>query len=78
MTDHGQIKGLFDNGFLAPSIGDSEIHTTHPQLTIKESDIQTLSRGDQIIIKKRTYDIVQIQPDGSGLAIIILAEGYNV
>lgn len=44
-----------------------------PVLTLPESSIpETASQGDDMEIKGRNYRVADIQPDGSGLARIIL------
>lgn len=66
-------KGIFDNGFLDANIGETALDTTAPRLTCIESDVANVPREATVTVRGKTYSVVQVQPDGTGFAIVALA-----
>lgn len=66
-------KGIFDNGFLDANIGETALDTTAPRLTCLHSDVVVLPREATVTVKGKTYSVTQVQPDGTGFAIVALA-----
>jgi hypothetical protein len=66
-------KGIFDNSFVDVNIGETAMDTTAPRLTCKHSDVNGVPREAEVFVQGRRYSVVQIQPDGTGFAIVHLA-----
>ena len=67
------VKGFFDNGFFDTSVGDVVLDTTQPRFTCKMSDLKSISRNCVVYINATKYTVIQIQPDGTGTATVLLA-----
>lgn len=69
------IRGIFDNEFIAllerEGIG---VEGAGPQCLFKTSDVSTAIHGDTMTIESIVYNIIGIQPDGTGLTRILLSE----
>lgn len=66
-------KGIFDNSFVDTNIGETVLDTTAPRLTCQHTDVATVPREAIVTIRGKTYSVVQVQPDGTGFAIVHLA-----
>lgn len=66
-------KGIFDNSFVDAQIGETSLDTTQPRLTCKFSDVREIPREATVTVRDKTYSVTQIQPDGTGFAIVTLA-----
>ncbi len=68
------IQGIFDNEFLAAVEGDIGIESTLPQGQFKTSDVSSAIHGDVMTINSVDYNIIGIQPDGTGITLIFLSQ----
>ncbi len=68
------IQGIFDNEFLEAVEGEMGVETTIPQVMVKSSDIASAVHGDTMTINSVVYNIIGIQPDGTGMTLILLSE----
>jgi hypothetical protein len=66
-------KGIFDNGFVDANIGETALDTTAPRLTCLHSDVKDVPREATVTLREKEYSVLQVQPDGTGLAIVTLA-----
>ena len=68
------IEGVFDNAYLAAQgLGDAGVGTSSPAITVLSSDVVGVSRGDTVVVGGTTYYVVEPQPNGSGLTVLILS-----
>ena len=67
------ILGIYDNAFVEDQQNDINVETLQPQVIVKSSDVSSLSHGDTMTINSITYKVIGIQPDGTGLTIILLS-----
>lgn len=67
------IIGYFDNAFLNTQIGEIEMDTTLPRFTCKASDLTGIHRETPCVIDGANFSVLQIQPEGTGLAVVALA-----
>ncbi|GJQ59783.1 MAG: hypothetical protein D8M57_13215 [Candidatus Scalindua sp. AMX11] len=70
----GTIQGIFDNAFLEDQQDDVDIETLQPQVTVKTSDVSGLAHGDTMTIDSVVYNVIGIQPDGTGLTNVLLSQ----
>lgn len=67
------IRGFFDNAFFDTQIGETAMDTTQPRFTCKASDLAGIVRENGVIVAGKAYSVMQIQPEGTGLAVVALA-----
>jgi len=67
------LTGLFDNGYEAAGPG-GEVSSGLPSITFKDSDISGMLHGDVITIETIDYNVLRIEPDGTGLSTIYLSQ----
>ena len=72
--DAGTIKGVFDNEFIESNQDEISVEDFQPQVIVKSSDIPGLSHGDTMTIESVDYNVIGIQPDGTGLTLVILSK----
>lgn len=73
-TGSKSCKGIFDNGFVDAAIGETSLTTTQPRLTCLASDVVgVVPREAMTTIRGKAYSVVEVQPDGTGFAIVHLA-----
>lgn len=73
------LLGIFDNAFFSAELKEIDLNTTQPRLTMVESDISNIKEGDFAIVENKKYKILKpAQPDGTGMAVLILVKqnGY--
>jgi len=66
-------SGIFDNSFVDAAVGETALDTTAPRITCLHSDVLTVPREATVTVRGQVYSVVQIQPDGTGFALIQLA-----
>ena len=66
--------GIFDSTFVDAATRDMHLETNLPRITCKMEDAQALVRGDGLRVKAADYKVLQVQPDGTGMATVTLAE----
>lgn len=75
-TDAGDVEtlGIYDDAFFDSSVGEVILDTTQKRIVCKMSDLGALKREDQITAACQRFEVLQIQPDGTGFATILLTE----
>lgn len=74
-SDGNPLKGIFDNAYFLQEIGDMDIDNTQPRLTCVLSDIAQVKKEDYAEIDGVKYDVTRNpQPDGTGMAVVVLAK----
>lgn len=66
------VKGIFDNGYFDREAGKTVIDTTQPQFTCPTDESVDVHRGQIVTIDGKTYSVVKVEPDGTGVSIIKL------
>ena len=68
------LKGIFDAAHQIISLQDGlEYSTIKPTLGIRLSDLEASPiQGDEVVIESIRHQVVDIQPDGQGGALLIL------
>ena len=72
------VQGYFDNAFINADIGEAVLDTTAPRFTCRASEVAFLKvpsvyRGMEVWISGVKYSLIQVQPEGTGLATVTLA-----
>ena len=68
------IQGIFDNEYLAGSVMGIGVESRGPQCWVKDSDVSGIVQGDAWTINSTTYYVRSIEPDGTGMTLLILSK----
>lgn len=69
------VNAIFDNMYMDTDLGEYDAEMNAPRLTCKAEDVESVLRGDRVVVDGVTYDIMTgPQTDGTGLAVIKLGE----
>lgn len=68
------LKGIFDNSYTDAATGETVLDTTEPRVTALASDAMDIPREATTTIRGKLYSVTQVQPDGTGFAIIQLTQ----
>lgn len=68
-----EITAIWDDAFFDASVGETVLDTTQKRLLARESDICGLAREDRVQVGAFSFRVIQIQPDGTGFASIMLS-----
>jgi hypothetical protein len=67
------VRCYFDNSFFDASVGETVLDTTQPRITAKLADVRDIPRETICTVAASRFSVIQIQPEGTGLATVILA-----
>ncbi len=67
-ADGGSFVAVFDNEYIDPS----GVETRSPVLMCRESDVSALRKGAVLLIERAKYKVRRTEPDGTGMARVIL------
>lgn len=65
-----KIAGIFDHQY----VEYADISGNHPAFLCASEAASSIELGGDIIIDERSYTIAAIQPDGTGLTLLVLHE----
>jgi len=68
------IKGIFDNDYLGISSLEIGVESRGPQCLVKDSDVSGIVQGNTLTINSTTYYVRRIEPDGTGMTLLILSK----
>jgi len=64
------VAGIFDNGYQAGLLG--AIESARPSFTCASADVSTAVQGTAITINAVAYKVAEVQPDGTGVTVLVL------
>lgn len=67
------VQCFFDNAFFDRSVGETVLDTTQPRITCQMAALSGVERESLVEVAGKTFSIIQIQPEGTGLATVTLA-----
>ena len=67
------VRGYFDNAFFDSAVGEVVLDSTQPRFQCKEQDVASIPRETACKVEGKDYTVMEIQPDGTGLATVTLA-----
>ena len=73
----GKCNAIFDNDFVSVDVGENAppVSDQKPTLTVRLSDFDTPpAQDDSLIVDGNSYTVLEVQPDGTGAALLILEE----
>lgn len=74
-----ELAGMFYAPWLAPSLGGMKTHIREPHFTVRDDVAARVREGDVLTVGRHgEFEVLDLQPDGSGLtAIILRGKGGN-
>lgn len=66
------FTAFLNNEFVAVGSGTVQAEDSHPVLYAPTSMVSMAKRGDEIIVAGSTYEVVGVQPDGTGVTVLVL------
>ncbi len=67
------FQGIFDDGFIDSADDGIAVESTAPQVQVKTSDVVGALHDETMTINSIDYKIIGIQPDGTGMTLILLS-----
>ena len=68
------ISVIINKEYFAIAGESVDVDGTQPVVTCRSTDVTGIDTSDTIVIDAVTYNIVNIQPDGTGMTVLILQE----
>ena len=66
------VRGMFSSPWLAPQVGRLDTGLIEPQLIVRDLDAVDVARGTTLSFDGQTFEVVGIEPDGTGVTALIL------
>jgi hypothetical protein len=70
--DGRPLLGVFETPWVGPHVGHLRTDIVEPYCEIREADAMDAARGSKLVFDGATYDVMRLEPDGSGLVKLIL------
>lgn len=67
-----QIPAIFDAAFFEDVAGRLGVESSKPACLVRSADVPTAAHGKTIKRGAVTYHVVGVQPDGTGLTLLVL------
>jgi hypothetical protein len=67
------ITVIFNEPFHVQAVGGIEYQSKDPSVLCKSVDVIDADSSAEIIYKTVTYHVIEVQPDGTGITILILS-----
>lgn len=68
----GSVAGIFDQAYALADVGLTGMASSSPTFTLATSDVPANPAGASLVVNGATYTIVEHQPDGTGMSVLIL------
>ncbi len=70
------VRVIFDNGYHAVQFeqADSQVESSCPKAICRETEVAGTAHGDTLQIRGNTWYVIEVQPDGTGLVIVLLSK----
>lgn len=72
--DGRPVAGMFRAPWLQPQLGSAGTGLLEPHLVIRDGDLGAAGQGSAVEHGGRTYTVVSVEPDGTGLTTLVLRE----
>jgi len=67
------VDGYFDRAWYDASVGETVLDATAPRFTCELAQVHEVRREMPVTIGGEDFSVIEIQPEGTGLATITLA-----
>ena len=69
------VNGIFDNEYLEAIEGALVgVEASQPRFTCRTADVSSAAHGDTLAIAGVTYNVVGVEPDGTGMTTLELED----
>lgn len=70
------VRAIFDNEYQAAQYREAEagIESSGPKATCLEGDVAGVAHGDTLVIRGRTWHVLEVRPDGMGIVTLMLSQ----
>ena len=68
-----EVKGIFDAPQVVAQARDVRAVVDKPTLMCSSVDGAKIKREDRLTVKGRSFDVLEVEPDGTGVSTVILA-----
>lgn len=72
IIDGRPVRGMFSAPWLAPQVGRLNTGIVEPHLIVQDADAGGVGNGAQVIFDGLGYEVVAIEPDGTGVTVLVL------
>lgn len=69
-----ECLGMFSLAWREPRLGQMDTGLVEPRLILRDADAATAKRGSHVTTRSRDYDVVSVEPDGTGWTALALRE----
>ena len=66
------VRGMFSAPWLAPQVGRLNTGIVEPHLIVQDADAGGVGNGAQVVFDGLGYEVVAIEPDGTGVTVLVL------
>ena len=70
--DGRPVRGMFSAPWLAPQVGRLNTGIVEPHLIVQDADAGGVGNGAQVVFDGLGYEVVAIEPDGTGVTVLVL------
>lgn len=72
--DGRPVPGMFRAPWLRPQMGGMATGIVEPHLVIRDGDLDAAGQGSTVVVDGRSYTVVSVEPDGTGITTLVLRE----
>ncbi|MCW5319633.1 hypothetical protein D5039_00085 [Verminephrobacter aporrectodeae subsp. tuberculatae] len=72
LVDGRAVRGMFTAPWIGPPVGRLQTGIIEPQLALRDGDAVGIQKGAVVTFDGLDYEVVAIEPDGTGLTILVL------
>lgn len=66
------INGIFDAAYFEPEAGFGGIQLSQPVFLCRTADVPSATHGQTLVVNSVNYQIVGVEPDGTGMTLLKL------
>ena len=70
--DGRPVRGMFRAPWMQPTMGTMQTGLNEPTLVVRDVDISDAAPGSLVVNSGKTFDVVSIEPDGTGTTTLVL------
>lgn len=70
--DGRPVRGMFRAPWMQPAMGTMQTGLNEPTLVVRDADIAAAAPGSLVVNAGKTFDVVSIEPDGTGTTTLVL------
>lgn len=72
--DGAPVRGMFAAPWIQPRMGTMHTGIVEPTLVLRGMDAAEATEGSIVEAGGKTFDVVNVEPDGTGLTTLVLRE----